>query len=158
MRSIVSLKSPITFKGHSDELKKLAERWVARCTKQVPDPTKEKEYSHTMSTMAISYEPKQPTVMDMAKTWEEEKKFYTYADNSCSKLIWAPSTNFGCAMQKCEADKSPDKKPFYLMVCVYKTPWYQDNAKPYVSGRTCSRCPSGFRCHQNQCVQVGVAR
>ncbi|KAM3171128.1 hypothetical protein ACTXT7_017239, partial [Hymenolepis weldensis] len=78
--------------------------------------------------MAISYEPKEPTMIEMAKTWEAEKKFYTYANNSCSqmcsnykKLIWAQSTQFGCAMHKCEDNETQDRKPFYLMGCVYKT-------------------------------------
>lgn len=66
-------------------MQKLAEGWVRRCIKEVPDPIKDKRYSHTISTMAISYELEQPAVIEMAETWEAEKNFYTYADNSCSK-------------------------------------------------------------------------
>lgn len=68
------------------------------------------------------------------ETWVAEKKFYTYADNSCSpdhrcgvytQVVWKQSVEVGCAQAACSKEHAS------LTICLYNPPGNVIGEKPY---------------------------
>ncbi|VDD80244.1 unnamed protein product [Mesocestoides corti] len=68
---------------------------------------------------------------------------------SMFQMVWATSTQVGCAANKCP-DRSNGSKFTYVMICIY-TPGVQE--RPYEDGSSCSRCPDNYGCDRNQCFK-----
>ncbi|KAL5967824.1 Peptidase inhibitor 16 [Taenia solium] len=65
--------------------------------------------------------------------------------------LWSLYT--GCAMRQCDGLIPQWNNPQYLTVCQYKPGGNYIGQRPYVFGRSCSRCPRGYTCHRKQCVK-----
>lgn len=68
------------------------------------------------------------------ETWVAEKKFYTYADNSCApdhrcgvytQVVWKKSVEVGCAQASCSKEQAS------LTICFYNPPGNVIGEKPY---------------------------
>ncbi|XP_073041085.1 STS14 protein-like [Primulina eburnea] len=68
------------------------------------------------------------------ETWVAEKKFYTYANNSCApehrcgvytQVVWKNSQELGCAEAVCPKERSS------LTICFYNPPGNVIGEKPY---------------------------
>uniref|UniRef100_A0A5K3FWY0 SCP domain-containing protein n=1 Tax=Mesocestoides corti TaxID=53468 RepID=A0A5K3FWY0_MESCO len=84
---------------------------------------------------------------------------YNYEMNSCNgdcdeykQMVWATSTQIGCASNKC-ANSNDASKSKYLMACVYNPGQEDLSGRPYESGPICSQCPQRYGCTRNQCDQ-----
>jgi hypothetical protein len=73
-------------------------------------------------------------------SWDSEKQYYNYANNSCSRVcghytqvVWSTSTQVGCAMKRCTTG-SPfggGNGAWDLWVCNYSPPGNFNGRKPY---------------------------
>uniref|UniRef100_A0A5K3FQ20 SCP domain-containing protein n=1 Tax=Mesocestoides corti TaxID=53468 RepID=A0A5K3FQ20_MESCO len=82
---------------------------------------------------------------------------YDYERNDCSGfcrpynlMVWAVSTQVGCASKECPNGRDTLKSR-YALVCIYKPGDNLLDKRPYESGTSCSQCPDGYGCLRNQC-------
>uniref|UniRef100_A0A5K3FXN1 SCP domain-containing protein n=1 Tax=Mesocestoides corti TaxID=53468 RepID=A0A5K3FXN1_MESCO len=82
---------------------------------------------------------------------------YIYDNDTCSddcfgykQMVWAKSTKFGCAKQKCPLNDGSTLYSSRLM-CFYTPGDVHQAGRPYEQGSSCSKCPQGSGCMQNQC-------
>ncbi|XP_051483657.1 glioma pathogenesis-related protein 1-like [Apus apus] len=95
------------------------------------------------------------TVDSAIKSWYNEVKFYTYADQKCTKVcghytqvVWDNSYKVGCAVTFCKAVGGARNVAHF--VCNY-APSGNYPRKPYVEGRSCSNCGKGDTCENKLC-------
>ncbi|KAL5971989.1 Peptidase inhibitor 16 [Taenia solium] len=69
------------------------------------------------------------------------------------QLVWAESSQFGCARQRCDGLMQGAKNPQYLTVCQYKPGAKFTGKRPYLYGTSCSKCPEKYSCYHKQCVR-----
>ncbi|VDD83073.1 unnamed protein product [Mesocestoides corti] len=141
-------------------MESLAVEWVARCTLEEPDPATDGTVSFTSQNRALVGGYK-PTFSHAAYEWYREKYTYDYYRNRCAgvcerykQMVWATSTELGCAMQRCDNITSYLRKPIYYVVCVYSPMGGYVSRRPYKAGDPCSECPSGYGCSRSQCVKI----
>ncbi|VDD82506.1 unnamed protein product [Mesocestoides corti] len=141
-------------------MEKLAMQWADQCRWEHPDPDYYPQYRGIGQNLALQSGPKQ-SFTKMAESWYNEVVNYTYSSNDCSyvcghytQMVWASTTVLGCAMQRCDSLEPGWTPPVYLMVCQYAPGGNYVGEKPYTSGRSCSECPAGYSCSQNQCVRL----
>ncbi|VDK21061.1 unnamed protein product [Taenia asiatica] len=114
---------------YSPSLENLAVDWVARCKFEHPNVNQHPEYRDTGQNLALSG--------------------VTF---SCTiQMVWATSGELGCAVKQCDSLKPDWPPPVLLMACQYKPPGNYMGAKPYISGTSCSQCPSETKCVNNLC-------
>uniref|UniRef100_A0A5K3EME8 SCP domain-containing protein n=1 Tax=Mesocestoides corti TaxID=53468 RepID=A0A5K3EME8_MESCO len=84
---------------------------------------------------------------------------YNYKENKCTagcldykQMVWATSTQVGCAANKCP-DRSNGSKFTYVMICIYTPGKESVQERPYEDGSSCSRCPDNYGCDRNQCFK-----
>ncbi|VDD82724.1 unnamed protein product [Mesocestoides corti] len=111
--------------AYSMMMELLAVKWVDRCQFKHPNPSIDLEYRGFGQNLAISGGYK-PSMTQMAQGWLNERNYYTYANNSCTRvcghytqMVWATSFGLGCAMKRCDNIKPEWPKPIYLMACQY---------------------------------------
>uniref|UniRef100_A0A5K3FT92 SCP domain-containing protein n=1 Tax=Mesocestoides corti TaxID=53468 RepID=A0A5K3FT92_MESCO len=82
---------------------------------------------------------------------------YIYENDTCSddcfgykQVVWAKSSEVGCAKQKCPLSDG-SKSYFSLLMCFYTPGDFHQAGRPYEQGSSCSKCPQGSGCMQNQC-------
>ncbi|KAL5107886.1 Peptidase inhibitor 15 [Taenia crassiceps] len=145
---------------YSQKLENLAERWVARCEFEHPDTRIWTEYANTGQNLAITGG-RPAKLKGMMKMWRDEAKDYSY-DGDCmygkvcghyTQMVWANTSEVGCAIRQCDAYFPGWPSPVYLMACQYSPPgnWY--GQKPYERGRFCTKCPPGTTCVDKQCAR-----
>lgn len=91
-----------------------------------------------------------------------EKGAYDYAANTCkagsmkclhyTQVVWADSTDVGCAVSVCTPLKNttfPGSALYY--VCNYEPAGNVNKNRPYISGAPCSQCPPGKSCSGGLC-------
>uniref|UniRef100_A0A5K3F4B1 SCP domain-containing protein n=1 Tax=Mesocestoides corti TaxID=53468 RepID=A0A5K3F4B1_MESCO len=146
--------------GYSLKMEKLAMEWASQCRWEHPDPKFYTQYEGIGQNLALRGGPKQ-TFTKMAEGWYNEVKHYNYSSNYCSRvcghytqMVWASTTVVGCAMHRCDSLRPSWPKPVYLMACQYAPGGNYIGEWPYKSGRSCSECPAGYSCSQNQCVRL----
>ncbi|VUZ47882.1 unnamed protein product [Hymenolepis diminuta] len=127
----------------------IAKNWAKKCQFRRPtskDPSEIQPY-------AVAYKVSRTDlpVKEVVKKWANEGMLYNYKNNTCKisgfcdnyKIITADiSTQVGCAKQLCGYK--------YLWVCIFK-PKRDLSERPYVTGGTCSACPSNFHCEDKLC-------
>ncbi|VDD76757.1 unnamed protein product [Mesocestoides corti] len=140
------------------EMERLAYEWVRRCEFEHPDRNVHTQYKGIGQNLAIMTIGS-PDWLRMAQGWYNEIKDYDYASDRCrgvcghyTQMIWAKTTEVGCAAQRCDSTMPSWNPPVYLLACQYKPSGNWNGQKPYESGRSCSGCPEGSVCHRNQCV------
>uniref|UniRef100_A0A5K3F7T4 SCP domain-containing protein n=1 Tax=Mesocestoides corti TaxID=53468 RepID=A0A5K3F7T4_MESCO len=148
--------------SYSEELEKLAIDWVARCEMKHPDDSQFPAYKGIGQNLAMMAG-LTPTLAQMAQGWYNEIVNYTYADNSCkhicghyTQMVWATSSELGCAKKQCDSSFPSSPKPVYVMACQYKPAGNMNGQKPYLEGRSCSMCQDGDVCNRNQCAKTSA--
>uniref|UniRef100_A0A5K3EPF1 SCP domain-containing protein n=1 Tax=Mesocestoides corti TaxID=53468 RepID=A0A5K3EPF1_MESCO len=143
---------------YSKKMEDLALEWITHCDTAQPDPTTYPQFrGTTMNIMAV--DGTQPVMINAARKWDSEKSNYSFYVDNCrgifhhyKKMVWATSTELGCAMKRCKQLNGNLKTPVYIVGCAYKSPDYNPYLRPYIQGRSCGRCPRGSKCLRNQCV------
>ncbi|VDD82507.1 unnamed protein product [Mesocestoides corti] len=94
-------------KSYSEELEKLAIDWVARCEMKHPDDSQFPAYKGIGQNLAMMAG-LTPTLAQMAQGWYNEI------------MVWATSSELGCAKKQCDSSFPSSPKPVYVMACQYK--------------------------------------
>uniref|UniRef100_A0A5K3G5Y0 SCP domain-containing protein n=1 Tax=Mesocestoides corti TaxID=53468 RepID=A0A5K3G5Y0_MESCO len=73
-------------------------------------------------------------------------------------IVWATTIRFGCPKKLCPKSSDPTKTST-MCACLYKPSQAKSRppalvAQSYEKGSSCSKCPAGYRCHRNQCVDA----
>ncbi|VDD84330.1 unnamed protein product [Mesocestoides corti] len=138
----------------------LAMQWASQCRWEHPDRKRYTQYEGTGQNLALRNGPKQ-SFPQMATGWYNEAVNYTYHSRQCShvcghytQMVWATTTEVGCAMQRCDSLRPEWTPPVYLMACQYAPGGNYGGEWPYTAGRPCSSCPYEYSCARNQCVKV----
>uniref|UniRef100_A0A5K3FBL7 SCP domain-containing protein n=1 Tax=Mesocestoides corti TaxID=53468 RepID=A0A5K3FBL7_MESCO len=146
--------------NYSIKLERLAMEWAAQCRWEHPDPNYYTQYKGIGQNLALKSGPKQ-SFPQMATIWYNEVFNYTYHSRRCSsvcghytQMVWATTTEIGCAMQRCDSLRPEWTPPVYLMACQYAPGGNYIGEWPYKAGRPCSECPWKYACARNQCVKV----
>uniref|UniRef100_A0A5K3FI37 SCP domain-containing protein n=1 Tax=Mesocestoides corti TaxID=53468 RepID=A0A5K3FI37_MESCO len=144
--------------NYSAELERLAFDWVRRCKFHFPDPAtypQFKDIGQNLALMAIN----SPDWVRIAQPWFDKAIDYDYDRNSCrgecgnyKQMVWATTTEVGCAAYRCDSLKPEWDPPVYLFACQYKPQGNYVGERPYESGPSCSGCPLGSVCERNLCV------
>ncbi|EUB56851.1 GLIPR1-like protein [Echinococcus granulosus] len=149
---------------YSKEMEMLAAYWAAHCIYEHPDRSRYPQYREVGQNLALTAGFK-PSLTESVCVYKTESRFYKFANNSCShvcghytQLVWATSIQVGCAMRQCDDLRPHWPNPQYLTVCQYKPPGNYVGRKPYIRGRSCSKCPRGYLCYRNQCASVSQMR
>ncbi|VDO01380.1 unnamed protein product [Rodentolepis nana] len=118
-------------------------------------------YQNTGQNIAITFGHKTENFPFVISQWHKEVKDYNYNANSCTsgkmcghytQVVWATSSNVGCAVQRCDKYFTGRIQPTFLYVCQYKAPGNFIGQKPYTTGRSCSNCPKEKkRCKNKLC-------
>ncbi|KAL5103085.1 GLIPR1-like protein 1 [Taenia crassiceps] len=144
---------------YSLKMERLAAYWASFCRFEHPDPSHYPWYRGIGQNIAL-HSGFKPYLTESVCGWKSETAFYNYTSNTCShacghytQLVWANSDQVGCAMRRCDGLRPDWSNPQYLTVCQYKPGGNYVGQRPYVFGPSCSRCPRGFWCSRNQCVQ-----
>uniref|UniRef100_A0A5K3FQ23 SCP domain-containing protein n=1 Tax=Mesocestoides corti TaxID=53468 RepID=A0A5K3FQ23_MESCO len=142
------------------ELERLAVDWVARCKYEHPDPKIYPQYSGIGQNLGITPEPL-PGLTYPTHVWADEFFDYNFSNNLCKRvcghytqMVWATSTEVGCAIKLCDNVYPATYSPVHFLVCHYK-PWGNiPGEKPYRAGNFCTECPPESTCHRRQCVKT----
>ncbi|UMM29342.1 hypothetical protein L5515_011748 [Caenorhabditis briggsae] len=91
--------------------------------------------------------------------WEKEFQDYGWSSNlltmdlfntgigHATQMAWAKSNLIGCGVKDCGRDTNGLNK--VTVVCQYKPQGNYLNQYIYLSGQTCSACPSGYSCERS---------
>uniref|UniRef100_A0A5K3FCV1 SCP domain-containing protein n=1 Tax=Mesocestoides corti TaxID=53468 RepID=A0A5K3FCV1_MESCO len=137
---------------YSTEMEKLADEYVKACTGAFPASSprfRQVGYIQLPSSdQQLEYRDALLQVDDSA---------YVYRNNTClgscydyKQMVWATSTQVGCARNRCQSHYEPSKV-YHVMACMYKPSDSMLQGRPYQEGRSCSRCPRGYKCYRKQC-------
>uniref|UniRef100_A0A5K3FIV9 SCP domain-containing protein n=1 Tax=Mesocestoides corti TaxID=53468 RepID=A0A5K3FIV9_MESCO len=140
---------------YSKEMEKRAKSWLSYCLYQLPSPSRHPEFATTGMLLQSTFKLNQG--FRGVDVFAKESKNYNYVDNSCKgscsrykQIVWAASTEVGCAKAKCHDRKS--SRPIYYMACVFNNADNYLEERPYEKGVSCSQCPQGVACLRNQCA------
>ncbi|VDD74790.1 unnamed protein product [Mesocestoides corti] len=107
--------------NYSVELEQIAERYLSRCPDNHPDPLVDTEFNGTTMTIK-SYSPYKPSVLEYLQDYQSSLRFcdsqhrhFAFCQ-SHRKMVWAQSTEVGCAIHFC----GPARHSNYLIGCLYK--------------------------------------
>ncbi|VDM23825.1 unnamed protein product [Hydatigera taeniaeformis] len=144
---------------YSKKLENLAARWASRCVFEHPDRNTYPEYRELGQNLALAAG-FTPNITEAACGWRSEIKFYDSVSGRCrhvcghyTQMIWASSSALGCAMWRCDGVRPDWHNPQYITACQYSPPGNYIGSKPYIQGRSCSRCSPGEQCYRNQCAR-----
>uniref|UniRef100_A0A5K3FUL7 SCP domain-containing protein n=1 Tax=Mesocestoides corti TaxID=53468 RepID=A0A5K3FUL7_MESCO len=142
--------------NYSTEMETLAVKHLADCR----PPANQEAFQGTSELLIHELPDKSQYVQELCKVNGND---YNYEKNDCSgscseyyQMVWAASTQVGCALKACPS-RGDASKPKYELVCIYKLSDNSVAERPYESGRSCSRCPDGYGCQRNQCYKGALA-
>ncbi|KAL5107637.1 hypothetical protein TcWFU_004350 [Taenia crassiceps] len=143
----------------SRSLEHLAAYWASKCSFRRPNPKEHPHYRGLGVNMALTVGTK-PALVDSICAWVKESKSYSYSSNTCSRrceqytqLIWAQTSEVGCAMRECHGVIPDWPDPQYITVCLYSPSGNYRKGRPYLRGPSCSKCGKRERCYRNQCMR-----
>uniref|UniRef100_A0A5K3FD38 SCP domain-containing protein n=1 Tax=Mesocestoides corti TaxID=53468 RepID=A0A5K3FD38_MESCO len=138
--------------NYSIEMENLAVKSLADCR-----PPSDLEPFQGTSELLMDELPEKPQFVQELST--VNGKTYDYERDDCSGpcrdynlMVWATSTQVGCATKKCPK-RGDVSKSTYALVCIYKPGDNSVAERPYKSGKSCSQCPGGYGCQRNQCYK-----
>nr|XP_055045331.1 peptidase inhibitor 16-like isoform X2 [Misgurnus anguillicaudatus] len=143
----------------NETVRLVAESYAAKCIfKDNPELPNLK----MVENLSVTTEPLNITE-EMLK-WFEENRNYDFDRNSCNEdtfcrnyiqMVWANSTQIGCAAHLCQTIKGLDLKNATLLVCNYYPRGNYEGQKPYEQGKSCSKCPEELPlCEANICEET----
>uniref|UniRef100_A0A5K3F1B9 SCP domain-containing protein n=3 Tax=Mesocestoides TaxID=53467 RepID=A0A5K3F1B9_MESCO len=143
--------------NYSVELEQIAERYLSRCPDNHPDPLVDTEFNGTTMTIK-SYSPYKPSVLEYLQDYQSSLRFcdsqhrhFAFCQ-SHRKMVWAQSTEVGCAIHFC----GPARHSNYLIGCLYKPGMNNPPDQTYTVGESCSQCPQGYSCYRKQCTKASA--
>ncbi|XP_065914411.1 peptidase inhibitor 16-like [Dysidea avara] len=93
--------------------------------------------------------------------WHDERQHYTYSTRSCdanqvcghyTQVVWATSNQLGCGATMCATVEGFRGTNALNLVCNYGPAGNFRGQFPYISGASCSSCPTNQRlCSSNLC-------
>nr|BEG79510.1 perisilin-6 [Euplectella curvistellata] len=103
-------------------------------------------------------------VSEPIDSWHMEVADYDYNSLSCSnicghytQIVWADSYLVGCSMYDATEHCNNGRSGTYFL-CNYAPGGNYWGQKPYISGTSCTQCPSGFNtCIDGMCAKSGTA-
>nr|XP_011427503.2 GLIPR1-like protein 1 [Crassostrea gigas] len=139
----------------SSELANVAQKWANTCRKGHNPGRSSREFGSVGEN--IYRRTDQAHANDVVKAWYIEKRQYDFGSNSCSgvcghytQVVWADSEAVGCGVAYCR--NLFGGRGGYNYVCNYGPAGNWVGRRPYIAGRQCSRCPSGYRrCYSGLC-------
>uniref|UniRef100_A0A5K3FRU5 SCP domain-containing protein n=1 Tax=Mesocestoides corti TaxID=53468 RepID=A0A5K3FRU5_MESCO len=138
--------------NYSIEMENLAVQFLADC-----QPPSNREPFQGTSNLLIDRLPEKPKYAQ--KLCNFNGNDYDYEKGQCSSycreynlMVWATSTQVGCALKACPRGGDASK-PMYALVCIYKPGDNSLARRSYESGQSCSRCSDGYGCQRNQCYK-----
>ncbi|XP_072172358.1 GLIPR1-like protein 1 [Diadema setosum] len=143
-------------------LAQMAQQWADRCKYGHGNPKNISPYSWVGQNIWAG----SGTGWDhygMVENWYSEAEDYHFANNTCSgvcghytQMMWAETTHVGCAVAVCSTLENLDWSPATILVCNYGEGGNYVGKRPYVRGRSCSKCPSVHHvCVNNLCAGQG---
>ncbi|KAJ8045233.1 GLIPR1-like protein 1 [Holothuria leucospilota] len=110
-----------------DSLADMAQGWADQCTFAHGNPANISPFGYVgQNIWAGSGTTDTWNLFDMVKSWADEKEFYDYNSNSCSgvcghytQLVWAATTDVGCALASCSLLEGLGWSPATVLVCNY---------------------------------------
>ncbi|VDD83397.1 unnamed protein product [Mesocestoides corti] len=143
---------------YSTKLEKKVEKSLTACVFEEYIVT---AYSNKKIQNLRMFIDEEPTFAKMIYAFAQDAQFYDFENNTCTKecseykrIVWANSTRVGCAMHKCGAYGPRHQHPVYTVVCQYDPIDEIKEKRPYQKGPSCSKCPPGYKCRQNLCVET----
>uniref|UniRef100_A0A5K3FBB4 SCP domain-containing protein n=1 Tax=Mesocestoides corti TaxID=53468 RepID=A0A5K3FBB4_MESCO len=145
--------------NYSLKLENLMYNWVNRCDVELPNASEYTQYKDTGMILNKHFHLK-PSYAEKIFQYLEYEKYYKYDTNNCSSpcdeykmLIYANTTEFGCAMQTCYNSTSnfTSNDTTYVFGCLFKPGVPQVIDRPYTNGTSCEKCPDGYQCYKKQC-------
>ncbi|XP_071509739.1 GLIPR1-like protein 1 [Diadema antillarum] len=144
-----------------DSLAQMAQQWADRCWYGHGNPDNISPYSWVGQNIWAG----SGTGWDhygMIENWYSEAEDYHFANHSCSgvcghytQIMWAETTHVGCAVAMCSTLENLDWSPATILVCNYGEGGNYVGKRPYVRGRSCSKCPSVHHiCVNNLCGKI----
>ncbi|VDD82726.1 unnamed protein product [Mesocestoides corti] len=112
--------------SYSLKMEGLALKWVNRCEFNHPNVSKFPLYKNIGQNLALSggYT---PNLTQIVQDWYKERKYYSYANNSCSRvcshytqMVSATTLRLGCAMKQCDQINLEWPRPIFLTACQYE--------------------------------------
>uniref|UniRef100_A0A5K3FX61 SCP domain-containing protein n=1 Tax=Mesocestoides corti TaxID=53468 RepID=A0A5K3FX61_MESCO len=138
--------------NYSIEMENLAVKYIADCRR----PANVEPFEGTSDLVIDKLPGKSQYVEELCKV---NGNHYNFERNDCNgpciaynQVVWAASTQFGCAIKNCPIEGGISKSS-YTSVCIYKPGDELVARRPYESGKSCSQCPDGYGCQRNQCYR-----
>uniref|UniRef100_A0A5K3FUB4 SCP domain-containing protein n=1 Tax=Mesocestoides corti TaxID=53468 RepID=A0A5K3FUB4_MESCO len=147
--------SDMMLMNYSFELETMMFNWANRCEVELPNATADIAYQGT-GMILTEHIHLTPSYAEKLFFYLRDKQYYNYETNNCSgpceeykKLIYANTTEFGCAMQNCSRDSG--NYTSYVFGCLFKPGVPKVIDRPYTNGTSCDKCPDGYECYKKQC-------
>uniref|UniRef100_A0A5K3G122 SCP domain-containing protein n=1 Tax=Mesocestoides corti TaxID=53468 RepID=A0A5K3G122_MESCO len=140
---------------YSKEMEKRAVIWLSFCLHHLPSPVSHPEFATTGMLLQSTYQSN--LRFQGVAYFAKEAQNYNYENNSCKgncsrykQIVWAASTEVGCAKAKCQDRNS--SRPIYYLACAFNNADSFLKERPYEKGVSCSQCPQGVACLRHQCA------
>uniref|UniRef100_A0A5K3EPM4 SCP domain-containing protein n=1 Tax=Mesocestoides corti TaxID=53468 RepID=A0A5K3EPM4_MESCO len=155
--SVNPTASDMHMMAYSSKMERMAETMVDKCLS-----IKQRDY-RGFSVNQIVFFHVRGDYEKLVTFFAKQARQYDYRTNGCSKLcegykkiVWANSTEVGCARKRCGFSSTGKIRPGDFVVCVYNSESVRGQ-RPYKEGISCSQCPPGEKCSRNQCVTPPIA-
>uniref|UniRef100_A0A5K3G2D1 SCP domain-containing protein n=1 Tax=Mesocestoides corti TaxID=53468 RepID=A0A5K3G2D1_MESCO len=151
--SVQPTASNMQLMTYSEELENLAQEYASACAPTYPKLVG--RFENVGFSVMLSND-RSFQFDDLCKV---NSSLYCFEKDTCSydcqtykRMVWATSTQVGCAANKCRTLLSTSK-PIYWLVCLYKPGVELVDTRPYEAGHMCSKCQEGQTCYRNQCTK-----